>query len=1166
MSSHEKKAQNMDFNKINNELNSIIDIIIEDEIYEEGKNKIKELFKSYISNEKIINLCLTIINNIIILKGNSKYKILSSIPEICEINPKSFFTHVDIILSIFQSCLTEDNSPFYSQISQYFGDTVKVLLNELNSENYNTYIIDSGNHQNMKNNLNNQKNLFLVYTKFKLFCLSNIKSDNNGCQICGTLCLTSFIENCSFNYTNNENLKCIFDNLCMQINNPNFPGKLEILNCFISLVFSSEEKYVPYSTMTLNVIIQFIKDPEWLIRKFSLNIIYTMLYYCKKEIIEKKDFIIENLRLLKYETNIEVKEIADQIYKIINEENPSYNNRIVFLSDSLFDSNNSKFSSGEQSKSEYMNNFPMNNRQYKICEEEKNSSEISKSDNKKNAPAPKAISKKKFQNSFVKNSNNNKNYKFDNSQTKQKLDKKRKANDKFNDIMKDNYINNSSSRKLFLSKKKNPNHNNSNLNNSNNEINSHIYKKRNVFSDTLANKSKNNKIPPSRNSVDRFYGLQKKNPISMFLKKKKINKDTNNITTDIQNIRIKQKENFGFNSQEKTKKIIDNIRQKNKNLSHKKISKKLHSINNIKRDPKIYNLKSNDLKTQQIKGRNEIKKHANNNLISSTMYDNNISVNSRNPLSLNKIPSFGPGSEDSHLKPLYPEENSEYMEEVKSHEKNYDKDYENNIALKHDVDVIKNKNKLTKLKNLNNHNNSFENQKIFSKKNFLNRSVENNYLNFSSSGHEESENHSKIQNTAGNIDKQHNQNSSNPKVKKINPLFQKYEKSLNNKIKKISQNRNNNSQKNNKFKRITKLNRKRMTAEVKSDININNIKNINNFKNNIKTNHINNKYKLSPNEQIKNSLEIHKLFHSFSNNEKETIKNKNENNQPSKIIIKNDSKKMNNHKANHSLQMNNINNKNVNSKIKSKKGKKNTNSIKNNKKIQIQRKSINSNINSNSTNKNNHENKNFNKSNNNINNQVISLSEDQPLGEIEIGNNGDLNEDLKNDESIELKFKEYKNETSKIINDLKLQVNFLKTTLGNFEETTKQKEKLNNCVKNKDFAQAFETAVEIGNIQDVYYVIKKYQLFSEQEEIPSKTLDGIMKILCEDILSCENLRLITMFIIKNICEKKIIFEKDLNKEIFNVFIDLYNKRKELCLMKTDVTNILRIANYFSKGS
>ena len=89
-----------------------------------------------------------------------------------------------------------------------------------------------------------------------------------------------------------------------------------------------------------------------------------------------------------------------------------------------------------------------------------------------------------------------------------------------------------------------------------------------------------------------------------------------------------------------------------------------------------------------------------------------------------------------------------------------------------------------------------------------------------------------------------------------------------------------------------------------------------------------------------------------------------------------------------------------------------------------------------------------------------------------------------------------------------MQVSFLKTTLGNFEESNKQKEKLNNHVKNKEFIQAFETAVEIGNIQDIYYVIKKFQLSSEQEDIPANVLGGIMKILCEDILSCENLRLI----------------------------------------------------------
>ena len=115
-------------NLINDQLSSIISNIIEDETYQEGKNQIIELFRFYISEEKVINLCLTIINNIIILKGNSKYKILSTIPEICQIEPKSFFNHLDIILSIFQSCLTDDNSPYYSQISQYFGDIVKVLL------------------------------------------------------------------------------------------------------------------------------------------------------------------------------------------------------------------------------------------------------------------------------------------------------------------------------------------------------------------------------------------------------------------------------------------------------------------------------------------------------------------------------------------------------------------------------------------------------------------------------------------------------------------------------------------------------------------------------------------------------------------------------------------------------------------------------------------------------------------------------------------------------------------------------------------------------------------------------------------------------------------------------------------------------------------------------
>ena len=1154
MSSHDKKSANLtnmnNTNLINSEISSIIDLIIEDETYEEGNNKIRDLFKFYISNEKVINICLTIINNIIILKGNSKHKILSTIPEICEINPKLFFTHVDIILSIFQSCLTDDNSPYYSQISQYFGDTVKVLLNELNSENYNTYFIDSENHQNMKNNLNDQKNLLLVYTKFKLFCLTNIKSNNTGCQICGTLCLTSFIENCSFNYTNNENLKCIFDNLCIQINNPNFPGKLEILNCFISLVFSSEEKYVPYSIMTLNIIIQFINDQEWLIRKFALNIIYTMLYYCKKEIIEKRDFIMQKLKSLSNETNIEVKELAEQIYRMITEDEPSYNNKIAFLSDSLVGSTNSKFSSGEQSKNNYINNF--SNKKFKLPEEEKNGTNSSMLKNKKSAP--RGASKKKLQNSFIK-SNNNKN-KLDKSQAKAKSDQKRKAINKHNDITNSNFANNSSSKKLFPSNRKYPSNSNKNITNNhfgNTDV-IQMNKKRKVFSDNLSNKTRNSKVPPSRNSVDRFHGIQKKSQMSTVIKSKG-NNQSNNITTDFHKIRNKSRENkLDFYSSEKIKKMTK-IRQKehNKNLSHNKNSKKFNP-NNINKNAKINNLKSNNFKVQQIKGRNEIKKPIKNNLVSNTININNSHLNNKdNPLTLNKIPSFGPGSEPDTHNPLYfdENENSEYNYEIKFKDKNYDKDND------HNMNNIQNSGSNNKIQNKNYQFGSSENsQKMDSKNHFLNRSVENNILNFS--GNEfninedkEEQNHSKVQNTVGNSESQY--------YNQKNPLFQKYEKSSINKDKSNFRYRNNSSNKNNKIKRITKLNKTRMSKEINnnSKINMNNINNVNKEEKNSQNE---TKNKFSPGK-LSDSVEIHKLFHSFSNNESDNKNNKNNDRQDNKNIIKNESKKIS-HKANHSLQINN-NSKNVHSKAKNLKSKYNNSNNNNNqkqikKKIQIQKKVNN--------NKKIHEKKETDIEDNNnindINNNVISISDNTPFKEME---SNDLNIDFKGDESIELKFKEYKNETSKIINDLKLQVSFLKTTLGNFEESTKQKEKLNNHVKNKEFIQAFETAVDIGNIQDIYYVIKKFQLTSEQEDIPADVLGGIMKILCEDILSCENLRLITMFILKNICDKKIIFDKDLNKEINSVFFDLYNKRKELCLMKSDITNILKIGNYFSKG-
>ncbi len=1125
MSYHEnenmKKNIKMNKNIMNDELSSIIDLIIENETYQEGKNKIQELFKSYISNEKLINFCLTIINNIIILKGNFKHKILSTIPEISYINPKSFFPHVDIILSIFQSCLTDDNSPYYSQISQYFGDTVKVLLNELNSENYNTYIIND-NHQNLKNNLNNQKNLFLVYTKFKLFCLSNIKSNNIGCQICGTLCLTSFIENCSFNYINNENLKCIFDNLCMQINNPNFPGKLEILNCFISLVFCSEEKYIPYSIMTLNIIIVFIKDQEWLIRKFSLNIIYTMLYYCKKEILEKRDFILENLKLLKNEENIEVKEIAEQIIKMINEEestNMIHNDKINFLSDNLYDSNNSKFSSGEQSKKYYINNYSMSNKDFKICEEEKKGDEINKSRNI--AHTTPGISKRNFQNSFLKNHKN----KNEKSQIKAKSNKKRKVFNKNNDTLIDNYIQDSASKKDVKKYNKNLNKN---------AINGKKDKdRRKVFSNNLPNKTRNKNIPPSRNSFDKFYGIKKNNPISMILKKRNIIVDNNlnNIKTENRKIKLKTQEKgnfFGIRHFEKSKGVM-NLNQNKKNINNKSSVKKTYPIK--KKNSKTNIIIQNNVIIPQklIKGRNDIIKQ--NNFISNTTINiNNNSFNNRDILKLNRIPSFGKGSEEDILMPFYSNENSEYIEELKLKKKYYENQ------------KMKNKEKLIKLYKKNKHNYSFENKKTHSKNIFMNRSLENNIL-LNYSGNEIAENKEninqyKIQNTIGtNYINNYIKNKSKPKFNKSNKKNEYFLYNNNKRIK--SKYRYNNSKKNNKIKRVSKIDQERMNIKLKTNkINLSNNKNENslinknNYEKDSKINQIDNKYKFSPGSKLQDSLDFHKLFHSFSNNENENKENENKIKNKNNII----DNKIFTHKVNHSFQVHNS--KNIKPKIKNIKNK---NIVKNkqNKKIQIQRKAI--------------------------NNNMISIQDDKPL--IEIKNN-DVNIELisqrdKSFEPIEIKFKEYKNETSKIINDLKLQVNFLKTTLGNFEEINKKKENLNNEIRNNNYIKAFQIAVELGKIQDIYYVIKKYQLSSIEENIPQIVLGEALKILCEDILSCENIRLVSVFIIRSVCNKNIKFENNLNKNIFNTFVDLYNKKKELCLMKIDINNILKIINYFS---
>ena len=778
---------NNKIDSIEYKLKTIIDKIVFDNNYEEGKDELIKYFTHYSLNEKIISIFFNIMNNIINHKNNSQYKTLSIIPFICQIKPKLFLNYVDIIISLFQNSINKEcNSPYISQISQYFGDTIKIIFNELNSGNYNT-IMD--------------KNLLLKYHQIKNFCIFNIQSDKIYCQISGTLFLTSFIENCSFNYINKENLKNIFEILCERINNNKFIAKLEILNCFISLIYCSEENYFPYAKDTLNIVIKFINSKEWLIKKFVLNIIYLLLLYFKKELLEKRNIISDNLKNLKNEKNIEIKDMIEQIYILLNEENNNKNELLDLNSDEEF-------------------------------------------------------SEKKLRTDRQINNNNNKNdY------------EKNKAKNKGNNNIKSKDMNN-----IIVNKKMKDN-----------------------INKIIKNIKRNKSVEKSRNSLDKYF-IKRKKQTSLIIKK---SNRSNNISLD-KKIKINKIKNFEFNTSERYKKIFN-----------------LKKINN-----------------------------------------NSSNINNQMNLTIRK--------ENKYSKTKYLFNSAQKRKE--------------NIFNKNTKKIIKNK-KNIKLEANKRNNNSLEIKK-------------------------------------------NNNNDKHMFIKVI-------------KHKKLNKNQN----------REDIINKINYNKDIDKYINNNNYKYIQS----------NNKHdKVFPNSEN----------HSFLN----------------------------------------INTKSNN---------------------------ISSSSNNNIT----------------INNNVISIR-DEPSSKKETSF------------SIENIFMEYKNQTNKIINELKSQVNSLKASLSNYQKKEKNKTKLIYLVKNNNFEEAFEIAV---NIQEVNYVIKNYILNNKKEIILSnKILGNVMRILCKDILLCDNLRLIIMFIIKNVCEKKCRFDRGLNKEIYETFFELYNKRKELCLLKKDINSILKIVDYFKE--
>ena len=294
---------NSAFIEINQSLNKIYKNLENPLTEELGKELFKKLIVKYIFQNTLI---FSMINNLeekimeIDKKETSKYiNLLSNFFE----NDNSYdipfgiyLSYLNPILSIIQSLIFDENIDYLSEIPEIYMKIVQNLMpDDINSSN---------------KTLNEDEKK--VYEILQNFCIFNLKFDKKINQVIGSLCLTKLVENCPY-VLKKDYLKKIVDNIITQLSSENFNAKYELLNCLISLILGAENLFNPFAKLVFNKILDFLTNEDWMKRKLSLNIIYTLSLYCKNEILPLKEHIINILDILKKD---KVKEVRDISYLI----------------------------------------------------------------------------------------------------------------------------------------------------------------------------------------------------------------------------------------------------------------------------------------------------------------------------------------------------------------------------------------------------------------------------------------------------------------------------------------------------------------------------------------------------------------------------------------------------------------------------------------------------------------------------------------------------------------------------------------------------------------------------------------------------------------------------------------------------------------------------------
>ena len=261
-------------------------------------------------------------------------------PIIFSFNPKASLLYVDYLLTSLQLSALEINRHDFPYLSKIFAEVIKAFYSDEKSNKNlikKSYLID----QNKK---------IKLYEKLLNFCNDNIKTNKKTEQSFGCLLMTEFLEKCPLT-KDPKNLDSLFKLISNYLDDRWFLCKLDLLNCTMSLIFTAGKNFKPYATVCLFKVIDYLTDEEWMKRKLAINIVYSLIFYCKEEIYSVKDNIVEFLLALQKDPVKEVREACDRTLNYINEVYPKKENSKDFKSINLLFNKRLKNSKYHRNKS-----------------------------------------------------------------------------------------------------------------------------------------------------------------------------------------------------------------------------------------------------------------------------------------------------------------------------------------------------------------------------------------------------------------------------------------------------------------------------------------------------------------------------------------------------------------------------------------------------------------------------------------------------------------------------------------------------------------------------------------------------------------------------------------------------------------------------------------------